>query len=205
MAGLDIDPILERARQFHKDHPMDAAHDLRHHEAVWENGLLIVKEEGLEGECDLPVLEVAMMLHDAIDGKRGEEEVKENTTYVRQLILNGGGGSDFADKVIAIIKVHSFNEDQGESVEAKILYDADKLEYVSKSRFQIALAAKKSGKMSQEKLEEYGSMWRARIGGVGDSLHFESSKRRFDEMLGELLEYIKNEAPEYQSWLDGVV
>lgn len=195
--------IIEKIKVFHQKNIFDSAHDLVHHEAVTENAKEIIDSERLRNKCNPSVVEVSCMIHDLIDEKRGDVEGMK--IKAKELIVNGGGSVGFADEVVRVVEAHSFGKSQGESIEAEILYDADKLEYVSIDRFKLVIAAVKSGQMSTVKLEEYKSIWKERILKVMPSLHFDISKTLFNKRLESVIEYIKTKAPEYSDWLSGVI
>ena len=108
----------------------DSAHDAQHIYRVLYNALEIAKAEA---GVDYDVLITACLLHDI-----GRKEQFENPALCHALVGGGkafafltGNGFDgaFAQKVRHCIQTHRFRKTmQPESVEAKILFDADKLD-----------------------------------------------------------------------------
>jgi len=108
----------------------DSAHDAEHVYRVLYNAMEIAK-----GECqvDYDVLIAACLLHDI--GR--PDQVKDPTLChaevgskkAHSFLLKLGADADFADKVSHCILTHRFRKNlQPESLEAKILFDADKLD-----------------------------------------------------------------------------
>lgn len=108
----------------------DSAHDKEHIYRVLYNALEIAKAED---EVDYDVLIAACLLHDI-----GRREQFENPTVCHAMVggekahtfLNENGfNAEYSQKVKHCIQTHRFRKTmQPESVEAKILFDADKLD-----------------------------------------------------------------------------
>ena len=110
----------------------DSAHDAEHIYRVLSNAMVIAREE----ECvDYNVLISACLLHDI-----GRPDQIRNPALCHaavgsekaySFLVEQGFGQEFAKKVSACIRTHRFRKnDQPESLEAKILFDADKLDVV---------------------------------------------------------------------------
>ncbi len=165
--------ILEAQKQLILN-PIDLAHDIAHHYRVHEESLKINIKEKLNADEDL--LSVCAWYHD-LGGRRGE-----NVNLIKTLIGKHTDDSSFVDKVIEIIHEHSFGEDQS-SLESKMLFDADKLEYVNPLRLSSFLRAYKDGFLSEEKYKQYKKEWAQRVGKVKNMLHFDYSKEKFLKFL----------------------
>ena len=108
----------------------DSAHDKEHIYRVLYNALEIAKAEE---EVDYDVLIAACLLHDI-----GRREQFENPSVCHAMVggekafcflMEKGFEKDFSQKVKHCIQTHRFRKSmQPESVEAKILFDADKLD-----------------------------------------------------------------------------
>ncbi|MBQ9838625.1 MAG: HD domain-containing protein [Oscillospiraceae bacterium] len=108
----------------------DSAHDREHIYRVLYNALEIAK---LESNVDYEVLIVACLLHDI-----GRKEQFEDPALCHAMVggekayrflMENGFGEDFSERVRHCIQTHRFRKSmQPESVEAKILFDADKLD-----------------------------------------------------------------------------
>ncbi len=108
-----------------------ACHDFRHVERVMRNG---EKLTALIPEADKRVVRMATLLHDIA---RPEEIASKGTVcharhgaeMARKLLIEQGAPEDFANSVAAAVRTHRFrNSDMPETAEAKIVYDADKLD-----------------------------------------------------------------------------
>src|SRR5258706_15725276 len=97
-----VKSAVKAAQKSLTETPWDAGHDLSHHEAVWENCLMIIRSEHLEDQIDLGVLHVAVMWHDF----ERDEKVPQKTIAILQ---KTGVSQEFIDKVIALIGEHSFD------------------------------------------------------------------------------------------------
>ncbi len=108
----------------------DSSHDREHCYRVLHTALVIAAEEP---HADLDVLVSACLLHDI-----GRKEQFENPRLchaqvggekARRFLLENGFGEKFAERVKSCITTHRFREaNPPQSLEAKILFDADKLD-----------------------------------------------------------------------------
>lgn len=108
----------------------DAAHDKEHIYRVLYNALNIAQAES---GVDYDVLITACLLHDIgrdeqfKNPKLDHAEVGADKAY--KFLTNNGFSAEFASKVKSCIVAHRFRKNRPpESVEAKILFDADKLD-----------------------------------------------------------------------------
>ena len=108
----------------------DSAHDAEHVYRVLYNALEIAKAEG---SIDHDVLIAACLLHDigrpdqVADPSLCHAEVGSEKAYA--FLLELGMDADFANKVRHCILTHRFRKNlQPQTLEAKILFDADKLD-----------------------------------------------------------------------------
>jgi len=186
--------LISQAKRYLAESPFDSLHASSHHQKVWENSLWIASEEGLE--VDLDALQVAAWWHDI---ERGSDDFN----LLRQALESVGATPEFKEKVFTIIINHSFGQNQ-ESLEAKVLYDADKLEYLSVERVENLLRDFKNGEMNQERVEYYKREWAGRIKLVRKSLHFHSSKKRFDDELVKFVEFCQSN-PALAEFISGVL
>ena len=110
----------------------DSAHDAEHIYRVLSNAMVIAREET---DVNYDILIAACLLHDIgrpdqiRDPSLCHAAVGSEKAY--HFLLNGGFTQDFASAVRDCIRTHRFRKnDQPESLEAKILFDADKLDVV---------------------------------------------------------------------------
>lgn len=106
----------------------DSAHDFDHVLRVLANALKIAQTE----DADPEILQTAVLLHDiarAEQSRTGVDHAAAGAVRARQ-ILNGAPES-FVDAVCHAIEAHRFRVDNPpQTIEAKILYDADKLDSI---------------------------------------------------------------------------
>lgn len=104
----------------------DASHDFQHIERVRKNAFDIVCTEP---SADLEIIELAVLLHDVSDPKYATPEKQEEDRIIRQLNLS----DEKIAKVKEVIKAISFNgghELEANTIEAKIVRDADRLDAI---------------------------------------------------------------------------
>lgn len=172
---IDRKIALETAKEWHTNEPFDAGHDWDHHQEVINNCGWIIEQEKLEDKVDLDVVLVAAAWHDF---RRGANDF---TVLQRELEVQGAG-QDFIDNVIKTISSHSYGNSQP-TLEAMILFDADKLAYVSTERIYKVLKAVQDGDMTKEVMSRYAHHFKERIPNIPQMLNFDSSKRRFSDDL----------------------
>lgn len=119
----------------------DAAHDFDH---VWRVTTLAIRIAQAEG-ANLTVVRLAALLHDV--PLPGEEEKESTGTgvhkgrsahhlaaadYAREFLVARGLGTEFVANVVHCIEAHRFRDQsvQPQTIEAKCLYDADKLDSI---------------------------------------------------------------------------
>lgn len=107
----------------------DSAHDREHVYRVLFVALDIAKTE----KADTDILITACLLHDIARKEQNENpalcHAEEGAKKARAFLTQNNFESDFADKVAHCISAHRFRGDKPpESIEAKILFDADKID-----------------------------------------------------------------------------
>jgi hypothetical protein len=126
-------------------------------------------------------LSVAAWWHDA-EGRKGK-----TVTAVKKALENRKLSLKFADKVILIINQHSYGEKQT-TTESKVLFDADKLEYVNPNRMLWVKQSFKDGFLTQKQYREYYRYWREKISKVPASMHFAYSRLEYNKMKKQVME-----------------
>lgn len=109
---------------------IDSAHDMHHVYRVLHQALCIAKGHA---EVDLDVLIAACLLHDIGRAAQSQDpslcHAREGAKMAREFLLDNGCSAAFADHVADAIRTHRFRtDDRPQSIEAKIVFDADKLE-----------------------------------------------------------------------------
>jgi len=118
--------------QYMKDCMSDSAHDREHVYRVLNNALLVAEEEQ---NVDYDILICACLLHD-IGRKEQLEDPKlchaaVGSEKAYRYLTENGFSAEFARQVGDCIRTHRFRKnDPPQTLEAKILFDADKLDVV---------------------------------------------------------------------------
>lgn len=104
----------------------DASHDFQHIERVRKNAFDIADTEPT---ANREMIELAVLLHDVSDPKYSSKEKQEEDRIIKQLNLSEEKIAQVKEIIIAI----SFNgghEVEAETIEAKIVRDADRLDAI---------------------------------------------------------------------------
>ena len=123
---------IDRARSWYP--PTDPVHGFDHILRVYR----MVERLALEEGADLEIVRAAALLHDAQGsqtegGEEGRQDHHHASSQFAQQILEQEGWSE--EKITAVqhcIRAHRFrdNTEEPQSLEAKILFDADKLDVI---------------------------------------------------------------------------
>ena len=100
-------------------------HDAEHSLRVYKNALAIASGYP---ECDLLLISLASLLHDVDDHKLFHTE---NNRNARTFLKDNGISKDRSEEIVTIINSVSFSKNKGktpETIEAKIVQDADRLD-----------------------------------------------------------------------------
>jgi uncharacterized protein len=123
-------PTVDQAKNWYEEH--DSVHGFDHALRVYA----LAEELGAELGADLEILRAAALLHDASgaapgeSGKRGDHE-NASAHFARRVLLDEGWEESRIEAVEHCIRAHRFrNQETPKSLEAKILFDADKLDVV---------------------------------------------------------------------------
>lgn len=108
----------------------DSAHDKEHIYRVLYNALEIAKTESA---VDYDILIAACLLHDIGRGEQFRDpkvcHAMAGGDMAYKFLTENGFGADFAEKVRHCIRAHRYRKSEPpQSIEAKILFDADKLD-----------------------------------------------------------------------------
>lgn len=136
--------ILKLAKTYFEESDLnDFSHSFSHVERVKCLALFIGEKEG----ADLEVLEASALLHDIARGKEDRGEVEDHAVEganMAELILNEVGfPSEKIANVVHTIKTHRCNPAYvAETLEAKILQDADRLDALGAVDISRVIASK---------------------------------------------------------------
>ncbi|NMB54072.1 MAG: HD domain-containing protein [Leptolinea sp.] len=121
---------VEQARVFYTGE--DAVHDFEHVLRVYHTAMKLGKAEG----ADLEILEAAALLHDSRGAEPGgagrAEHHLASAIFAGEVLKNEGWPEDRISAVQHAIRAHRYRgkEDSPQSIEARVLFDADKLDVI---------------------------------------------------------------------------
>lgn len=108
----------------------ESGHNWFHMERVYNNALLIAKEE----TCDLEVVQLAALLHDIADSKFHDGDETVGPKVAREFLTSENVSEETINHVVAIIENISFKggnfEKKFTSKELEIVQDADRLDAI---------------------------------------------------------------------------
>jgi uncharacterized protein len=121
--------VFEKLRDRSKEFFKLSHHDRFHVERVYNMALRIAKEEN----ANLDVVKAAALLHDIARAMEDEEKIDdhaaEGARMARGILVEAGFPREKIDAVVYCIEVHRFRESvKPQSLEAKVLQDADRLD-----------------------------------------------------------------------------
>ena len=121
---------IEQARAFYTSE--DAVHDFEHVLRVYHTAMKLGKEEG----ADLEILQAAALLHDSRGAEPGgagrAEHHVASAVFAGAVLEKEGWPAERIGAVQHAIRAHRFRgkEDLPETIEAKVLFDSDKLDVI---------------------------------------------------------------------------
>ena len=123
-------PTLEQARQYYLS--ADPVHDFDHILRV----LALAERVGRAEGADLEILRAAALLHDAAGATPGDEQQGARAThheasadFARKVLTAEGWPEERIEAVLHCIRAHRFRGSEApRSLEAKVLFDCDKLD-----------------------------------------------------------------------------
>ena len=120
-------PTIEQARAWYAD--SDSVHDFEHVLRVYRMAERIAQTEG----ADLTIVRAAALLHDAEGATPGHESRADHhhasAEFAAQVLANEGWTPERIASVQHCIRAHRYRgTEKPETLEAKILFDADKLD-----------------------------------------------------------------------------
>ena len=110
----------------------DPCHDFHHIDRVMSLAMMIGEKEGV----DLDILRAAVLLHDVAHKEQDESRgrichAERGGEIAGEILIELGCSEDEISKIVYCVESHRFRGDGvPESVEARVLYDADKLDGV---------------------------------------------------------------------------
>jgi uncharacterized protein len=143
---------IEQARAFYMD--ADSAHDFEHILRVTKMAEHLAQVEG----ADVEIVHAAALLHDIArhDEDHGDTKMDHADVSARDaksFLMRNGADETFGERVAEAIRSHRFRGTaQPQSLEAKILFDADKLDSIG--AIGIARAYAVAGSTNQKLYSE---------------------------------------------------
>lgn len=182
--------LLQQAKRILQETPYDVAHDFSHHERVWENAQAIAK--AIHENVNQEALQLACFWHDVTLGSKDQTEdrtqhIEETLEYLKKLMKEQSVDEILQKKVVQAIEQHEFTTRKQTSIEAKVLFDADKLDAFHKKRYTALLEAQKNKQFSKMKLflmVQAAKLW---LRTARNRYHFDISREMHDERIESLL------------------
>ena len=160
----------------------DAAHSLR----VYNNALAIAENEP---GCNLTVVSLAAILHDADDHKLFDHENNENT---REFLKENGVSDELTEEICRAINSVSFSKNRGkkpETIEGMIVQDADRLDAMG--AIGIARTFAYGGEHGRS-IEESVQHFHDKLLLLKDEMNTETAKKHAKSRHSFLLEYLSH-------------
>lgn len=174
--------IIKVAKEYLKVRPIDVAHGVDHHQAVATNCVNIIQAEHLVVNVDTVV--IAAWWHD-LESQRGATDV------LRREMTTAGLPAQTYKEVSAIIHAHTYGSRQ-KTTEAKVLFDADKMEYFNPKRMRQAAEDARKGLLPISTLAAHHHSWLARYRHILESFTFAYSRNwAYDNLAPTLVEIKK--------------
>lgn len=163
MDTFNINKIIEETKKYSKQMSIkDLHHGFEHAQRVRNYALLLTKNQ----KADKKVIEIASYLHDIGRGHEKEEYHTQTSANLAKTFLKTQNlPPEKIQKIIHCIETHSrkkIHRKSPQTIEAKILYDADGLEMIGAvGLLRTALSAQVQNKDWKHVLEK--AKWRLRI------------------------------------------
>jgi uncharacterized protein len=132
---------LERARHWYP--AADGVHGFDHIERVYALARRLAVEEG----CDVEIVSAAALLHDAEGSHPADDAARRShqhasAEFARQVLLEEGWQEGRIEAVLHCIRAHRFRDEreQPQTLEAQVLFDADKLDAIGAIGVSRAIA-----------------------------------------------------------------
>ncbi len=182
--------LINKAKSLLKLHQYDVAHDLSHHERIWENAQKILKNENISVDED--ALQTACFWHDIVLEPKHETEdrqlhINEILEYLKLCMQEEKFSNKFQITVLDAIRDHGFEKKRQLNPEGEVLFDADKLDALSPERYKKIIAAIKHKQLSKIKAFMYTQAAKLWLRTMRKRYHFETSRNIHDQKIERLL------------------
>lgn len=180
--NLKLFKIIQEAERELFDNPFDIGHNYAHHYKVWENALYILIEEKL-WDVDREALFIACWFHDL---ERGDQEHKRMLKILDKYKIP----KKTQDKVLEIINSHSYEDKNPTISEAKVLFDADKIEYINVSRWHYFRLGFEAGNISKKRMIHDGQLLSERLLEIVKRINYQTTHKIFATYLKRVKDYL---------------
>lgn len=180
--------VLEKVIVLLKSDSQSVAHRMDHVQRVTANALEIA---GHYPEADLDLLRLAALLHDVCQPfDRKEEHVELSVKTAGEILEEAGYPPGRAKKILQIISEHSTESlaNRPTTIEAKILFDADKLDGLGASGIARVFAF--FGQKGMTPLEAV-PWYLHKILLAKENMQTEEGRRMAEERAGYVLEFLE--------------
>jgi len=182
-------PTVEQARAWYPDY--DPVHGFDHILRVLRLAERLAKAEG----ADIDIVRAAVLLHDASGAETGGEKRPEHqhhsAEFAKQILEAEGWPPERIAAVQHCIRAHRFRGDEApQTLEAKILFDADKLDVIG--AFGVARTLAYDVMMHWPFYAEVSDEFKRRGAKVEGELH--SSYHEFVFKLGKIKDRLHTES-----------
>lgn len=173
--------LIGLAKLILTNNPPDLAHDFQHHQRVWQNILYIQKKEKIR-KLDMVMLQLCAYWHDI-----NKHHFNANPAL---LFYTMTGDKKTADVIEKTIDTHGWRNKAKTSLD-KMLFDADKLEYVSLKRWRPLLRSNLD--IEQARLfKVYFEGLNKRLPSLPSRLHYASVKICYEVEYQKLLKWARS-------------
>jgi uncharacterized protein len=122
-------PTIEAARKWYQEN--DPVHGLSHVLRVYALAEVLAEAEG----ADIEIVRAAALLHDAEGPGVGDSRLSHqhaSAQFAEEILSGEGWSNEKISEVQHCIRAHRFRDqsEQPQSIEAKVLFDADKLDAI---------------------------------------------------------------------------
>jgi HD superfamily phosphodiesterase len=143
-------------KEIQSDDKRGKSHDINHILRVWEGGMCIGRNE----KANIEVLEPALLLHD-IKRPYSEKEEKYHSIlsadFAASILKDFGYSSSEIGEICDAIRTHSRSSltETPKTIEAKIVYDSDKLDYLGEKGIERVVDFGKNHKWGNIQIAEW--------------------------------------------------
>jgi hypothetical protein len=176
--------------------PSDIAHDIFHHFVVWQNTKYIMWFDEIKPP-NVEFLELAVWGHDM-------ELEDHETVQVFKIMRAAGYSLEEIAEVTYIINSHAYVPEENQVIEAQILFDADKIEYVNPHRWVWIGENIKNGQFPVKKATAYMENLRDKLPLVIEQVRFRATKLKMYDYLREFINMYEHIQNEYGDWINVV-